>query len=296
MDRIDQWSDSVRVLETSPGSREDATRTTTIAADCDAEWVVVDGPHFDADYLELVNRGSSNVLLVDDMGERDHYGTDLVLNQNLHADEAMYADRESDTELLLGPDYALFRNEFLDWLDWSPDATNEPETLLVTLGGSDPDDATGTVVEALDRVGADLETQVIVGAANDSLPDLIDLAEDVDQPICFEQNVTDMATQMARADLAVSSGGTTCWELAYMGVPTVVGTIAPVEKYLVTGLQDIRLFSHVGDFASASSTKIATLITRLIKDESYRVGMSNHGQDIIDGYGRQRTIGAMRDY
>jgi spore coat polysaccharide biosynthesis predicted glycosyltransferase SpsG len=267
-----------------------------MAAEHEAEWVVVDGPHFDTNYLEIVNRGYPDVLLIDDMGERDYYGADMILNQNLHADETMYANRDSETKLLLGPKFVLLRGEFLEWLDWSPDATTEPETLLVTLGGSDPDDATQTVVESLDRVDADLEIQVIVGAANDSLPDLINLTDVVDQEIRFEQNVTDMAAQMARADLAVSSGGTTCWELAYMGVPSVVGTIAPIEKHLVDGLKDIGLFSHIGDFGNISETEIATEINRLIKDDSYRIEMSDHGQEIVDGYGRQRTVETMRNY
>lgn len=295
-DRIDAWSQAIDFLDSSPGSQEDAARTAAIAVEHDVEWIVVDGPHFDADYLTELTSGDSRVLLIDDMGERSHYDADLVLNQNLHADPEMYTNRDPETELLLGPDYVLFRNEFLKWKDWSPDHTQAPETLLITLGGSDPDNATKTVIESLNHVTTELKTLVIIGAANDSYPDLVDLAEDINHPIRFEQNISNMASQMARADLAVSSGGTTCWELAYMGVPTIVGTLAPIEEQLVAGLKDFDLFSHIGDFKSATGPEIANLITHMINHSKYRTEMSLLGQKIIDGQGRQRTIKKMCEF
>lgn len=295
-DRIDQWTTRVHRLNSPRGSQRDATRTAGIANEYNASWIVVDGPHFDADYLSEITAGPARVLLIDDMGKRAHYGTDIVLNQNLHADEDMYVDRDSDTKLLLGPDYVLFRDEFLEWIDWSPDPEAKPETLLVTLGGSDPSNHTKTVLNSLDRVEAELETVVVVGAVNDSFPELTGLAEEVNQPIQIKHNVSDMAAQMAWADIAVSSGGTTCWELAFMGVPTVVGTIAPIEEYLVAGLKQAGLFSHVGDFDSVTETKIESEISRLIEDTDYRTRMSTYSQECIDGTGRQRTIERMRHF
>ncbi|QLH76829.1 UDP-2,4-diacetamido-2,4,6-trideoxy-beta-L-altropyranose hydrolase [Halosimplex rubrum] len=295
-DRIDEYTEAVHVLDSPPGTQYDASRTTSLAVNHDAEWIVVDGPHFGEEFLAELITGPARVLLIDDMGKLDYYGTDIVLNQNLHADQEMYANRGTGTELLLGPEYVLLRDEFIEWLDWTPDAVKKPESLLVTLGGSDPNDATKTVVNALDQVSTDLETVVIVGVANESLPDLADKAANVRQEITLKSNVRNMSTQMARADLAVSSGGTTCWELAFMGVPTVVGTIAPIEEHLVSGLKDAELFNHVGDFASVSEAEVAAAVTKLVQETEYRVQMSTHGQEIIDGYGRQRTIEAMRDY
>ncbi len=49
------------------------------------------------------------VLAVDDYGHAGHYTADLVLNQNLHAREELYQDREAHTRLLLGNRFALLR-------------------------------------------------------------------------------------------------------------------------------------------------------------------------------------------
>ena len=95
-DRIDEWSQGIDFLNLARGSQEDAAQTAAIAGEYDAEWIIVDGPHFDTDYLTELTSGDSRVLLIDDIGERSHYDTDLVLNQNLHADPEMYVNRDPD--------------------------------------------------------------------------------------------------------------------------------------------------------------------------------------------------------
>lgn len=294
-DRILEWAGEIVPLDVSPGSQADAEQTSSAATDRDADWVVVDGPQFDASYQETVSSAVSQLMTIDDMGDLEQYHADLVLNQNLHASPEMYTDLSSGTELLLGSDYVLLRNEFLKWRDWSPDVPTEANQLLVTLGGSDPDNATQKVLDALDRVTADLEVVVVAGAENDYYKSLRERADTVDQSVQIERNIDNMAEQMARADFAVSSGGTTCWELAFMGVPTLVGMIAQVEEFLVSGLQDEDLFRHFGYFSSVSTREIATEINRLVVDFEYRRRVSSHAQDIIDGYGRERVVESMYD-
>lgn len=292
-DRILEWAEEIVSLDVSPGSQADAERTSSAATDRDADWVVVDGPQFDVAYQEAVSSASLQLMTIDDMGDLKQYHADLVLNQNLHATPEMYTGLSPSTELLLGPHYVLLRNEFLEWRDWSPDVPTEANHLLVTLGGSDPDNATQKVLDALDRAAADLKVVVVAGAENDYYESLRERAETVGQSVQIERNIDNMAEQMAWADFAVSSGGTTCWELAFMGVPTLVGMIAQIEEFLVQGLQDEDLFRHVGYFSSVSKREIATEINRLVEDTEYRRGMSSHAQDIIDGYGRERVLEAM---
>ena len=52
----------------------------------------------------------------------------------------------------------------------------------------------------------------------------------------LERAVDDMPAAMAWADLAITSGGSTVWELARIGCPALVVETVPVEKALVTGL------------------------------------------------------------
>ena len=63
----------------------------------EADWIVVDGYQFDSAYQKALRAAGMKVLFIDDNGEASPYSADLILNQNLHASEAMYRDRASPT-------------------------------------------------------------------------------------------------------------------------------------------------------------------------------------------------------
>ncbi|MGB3996558.1 MAG: UDP-2,4-diacetamido-2,4,6-trideoxy-beta-L-altropyranose hydrolase, partial [Acetomicrobium sp.] len=88
-------------INAKPGSAEDARLTTKLAHKFGASWVVVDGYHFGGDYQKIIKEAGLNLLFIDDYGHADYYPADIVLNQNIHADEDLYRNRASYTKLLL---------------------------------------------------------------------------------------------------------------------------------------------------------------------------------------------------
>ncbi len=148
------------------GGLGDADETIALAHKQQAEWVVVDGYRFNSDYQRALKAAGCKILFLDDYGHANHYSADLVMNQNVGASEALYASREPYTRLLLGPRYALLRREFTEWRAWKREVSPTGRRVLVTMGGSDPENVTERVVEALTLVGlADLEAIVVVGGS-----------------------------------------------------------------------------------------------------------------------------------
>jgi len=292
--RIGEWTDELVHLDAVASSQADARRTAEFANELGADWIVVDGRHFDSDYVEAVAAGTNRSILFDDTGERERYTTDIVVNQNLHASPDMYEGKTQDVTLLLGADYIILRNEFYQRIEWSPTVPETTSNLLVTLGGSDPGNHTTKVIDAISRLSTDVEALVIAGAENDYVGSLRTQAAESRQDIRVAENVSDMADRMAWADLAVASGGTTCWELAFMGVPTIVGTIAYIETFLTEGLREENLFTSIGSFDAASPEEIKKMISRLAENSVRRRQMSTHAQNIVDGYGRDRVVTEMR--
>ena len=102
-----------------------------------------------------------------------------------------------------------------------------------------------------------------------------------------------MSTPMAWADLAVSSGGTTVWELAFMGVPSLIGRIAPIEEYLVRGLEKQNVFVNAGSFKGVSAKELQDKLDKLIDDHVTRERHSALGRKLVVGRGCQRVLKAM---
>lgn len=276
-------------------SANDIKQTIALAKSYGAKWIALDGYHFGAEYQREFRETGFCALAVDDFGHAGHYCADLVLNQNLHADKSYYSNREAHTRLLLGPDYVQLRREFRQWMNWKREIPPTARKILVTLGGSDPDNLTAKILNALPGVNKkDLEVIVVVGGGNQHYQSLLALAELLPMQIRFERDTPDMDKWMAWADAAISSGGTTVWELAFMGLPSLVGQIGPAEDKLVGGLERLDLFSRIGWFRDASSKQIAATVTTLLRDADLRNNMSRKARKLIDGRGCDRVVALLQ--
>lgn len=282
-------------LLVKPGSVEDATQTVTVAQQLNAAWVVVDGYQFDAQYQRILKQAGLKVLFLDDYGHAADYAADLVLNQNLSADPVLYCHRESYTELLLGCSYCLLRQEFWVWRDWQRQIPWVGRRILVTLGGSDPDNVTLTVMQALQRVDIEgLELVVVVGGSNPHDESLQGFAQTMSWPIRLVRNASNMPELMAWADLAIAAGGSTNWELALMGLPTVVITLAANQREIAHQLDQMGVVVHLGWYREKTEQAIAAMVSQLMLAPELRQSMSDAGKKLVDGYGSQRVVAKMQ--
>jgi len=285
----------VRNLKVKAGSLKDADRTVRHAKALDVSWVVVDGYHFGGDYQHRLRESGLRVLFIDDYGHADRYEADLVLNQNIDADEGLYANRAEHTDLLLGPTFALLRKEFWPWREPRREIQAEADHVLVTLGGADPKNLTTEAIQAF----AELETlgvrgTAVVGGGNPHEERIRAAAESVGVPVTVLQNVNDMAELMAGTDLAVSAGGSTCWELAFMGIPSAIVVLAENQREIARGLDEAGAAVNLGWHESIGAPEVASSITSLLRSDRKRCRMAQTAQALVDGKGTERVLGKMR--
>lgn len=282
-------------LSESPGSVGDALRTSQLARDKKVSWVVVDGYHFGSDYQRLLKEEGHRLLFIDDNGLADRCWADFVLNQNCYAHEGLYTSKESNTQLCLGSPYVLLRREFLPWQGWQREIPEVARKVLITLGGGDPENVTPKVINALKGVKiSGLETVVIVGGSNPRYDELRQAMLDSPHAMRLERNVADMPQLMAWADTAVSGGGSTCWELAFMGVPMVAVIIAENQEPIAKSLAGAEVSLNAGWHHSLSEDSLAAMLTGLLEDSKTRGQMSRRGREMIDGAGTQRLLGLLK--
>jgi UDP-2,4-diacetamido-2,4,6-trideoxy-beta-L-altropyranose hydrolase len=276
-----------------PGSGADADALIRTAAAERAPWVVLDGYHFDDRYQRRVKEAGFRLLLVDDLGQSGHYCADLVLNQDLNAAAALYVDREPYTKLLLGTDYVLLRREFRSYPPQPRDFSDRPQTLLVTMGGADPNNVTLQVVEALVRSGRkELQVLVVIGPSNRHGASLEAAAKECSS-IRLLRSPPDMPRLMAQCGAAITAGGSTVWELAYFAVPSVVLVIAENQRPCAEQLR-AREACLVLDDVEGRPQLLAEAIDRLLEDPQQRALCSARFSALVDGRGAERVCAAMR--
>lgn len=292
-DRLTGEGISVTPLGASAGGEDDARECIAEAQTRSAEWVVVDGYQFGSDYQRWLKAAGLRVLFVDDYGHGSPYTADLVLNQNLHAQESLYLQRASDTRLLLGPRYALLRREFRRWLGFQQTIRPIARNILVTMGGSDPDNVTLKVIDALARL-EELEVRVVVGAGNPHMAVLQAAAKSSNGTVHLLDNVTDMPGLMTWADLAVSAAGSTCWELAMSGVPMILLVLASNQQGIAAELQKCGAASSLGWYYEVSTECIRRGVGCLLASQETRQTQSQIGRALVDRSGACRVSAALR--
>lgn len=289
-----EWIELIH-LDVVPGSNDDATQTVSLAKHRMASWVVVDGYQFRDAYQRAIKQAGLRLLFVDDYGHADHYYADLVLNQNIYANESRYSNCESYTRLLLGTSYALLRTEFWSWRNWQRQIPTLGRRLLVTLGGSDPEGATLNVIQALKQLQLpDLEARIVIGPANTNLARIRQEVKNSDHHIELLTDVKDMPSLMAWADTAVSAGGVTCWELAFMGVPMVLIILADNQKDIAAGMAEAGVASCAGWYDLLAPRDLAKTLTEMLEKPSLRSQMSYRGRSLVDSLGAKRVVDQLR--
>ncbi len=280
-------------LETPHPDPADLQRTLAGLREMRANWLVLDGYHFPPTYQEAVRRAGYPLLVIDDTAHWPAYHASILVNQNIHAGQLTYVC-DPDTLLLLGTRYALLRPEFQAWAGWSRDLPHVARKVLVTLGGGDPDNVTLKVMRALRQVDVPgLEVKVVVGPANPHLQTLQEAARNAGSLLHVVTNGTSMPGLMAWADVAVAAGGSTCWELAFMGLPSLVLVLAENQIRIAQGLERVGAVLNLGWWERVSDSELGESLTRLLHTPQVRRAASEVGRTLVDGDGARRVVRAM---
>jgi UDP-2,4-diacetamido-2,4,6-trideoxy-beta-L-altropyranose hydrolase len=273
------------------GGAEDAAQTSELCVRKAAEWLVLDGYHFSQDYRDRIRSAPSHLLLVDDHGAFAPYNCDVVLNTNVYASEAIYPARHSETHFLLGSAYALLRREFLSRRRPRADEPEQATQLLITLGGADPHNVTLTVVEALGEIDdRELDLTVVLGASNRHRASVERALNRTSHPFRLLLNVSNMPELMARSDLAISAGGGTCDELAFLRVPMFLITIAKNQEQAVEAYRRKNAAVTAGWFTVFDRAGLARSLRDVIGNRDLRRGISENAGALVDGRGAQRVV------
>ncbi len=255
---------------------------------------MVDGYQFCSEYQMSLKKARLHSLFIDDYGHAEFYSADLVLNQNIYAQEELYKDRDFKTKLLLGSSFVLLRREFLSWRNRIRKNPDKACKILVTLGGSDPDNVTLKILSSLRSLTANgIEVVVVVGVGNNHNTALQAAAKLSQVPVRHVRNASNMPELMSWADMAIISGGTTSYETAFMGLPSLIVIIAANQVQVAEKFAEIHAATNLGWHHDLSRACIQKKVEDLRVNFTARDSMSRIGRQLVDGRGTTRVIEAI---
>jgi UDP-2,4-diacetamido-2,4,6-trideoxy-beta-L-altropyranose hydrolase len=252
------------------------------------DWIIADHYGLDHHWQTAARRWAPRIAAVDDLATRT-YSVDLLLNQNLSGTPEAYAGLLSaDCRTLLGPRFALLREEFCcPAIEIKPRA----KRLLVNFGGFDAARQTHHAMLALADF-PDLEVDFVAGADNPAWDEMQALAADRPQ-WRLHRFVSDFYRLMTEADLFVGAGGGTSWERAAMGLPTIC--IAVSNNQQANGEVMATSGAHVflGAREQVSVEQLRQAIGFVTANQGLRQSLAERSRQLVDGRGAQRVAAAL---
>ena len=254
------------------------------------DWLVVDHYALDAQWEMLMRGSARNVMVIDDLADRQH-DCDILLDQNYCLGmESRYADLvPRQCRKLLGPKYALLRPEFLEARRGLRPRDGRIERILMFFGGSDPSNETAKALQAIKLLGRnDVAVDVVIGAANPHQEEIASLCAALPQTMLHRQ-ASNMAELMSNADLAVGAGGGTMWERCCLGLPAIMTSIADNQRAGCEAVARRGGGIYLGEAASARVELLEAGLRLALSSPWLLVGASEWGMALVDGHGGRRA-------
>jgi UDP-2,4-diacetamido-2,4,6-trideoxy-beta-L-altropyranose hydrolase len=244
--------------------------------------LLIDSYQVTMDYLRRVNC-LTDVFYLDDLNSFV-YPVHAVINYAVYAEADFYPDRFPEAGYYLGCKFAPLRKAFTDP---NPKViVPEVRNILIMSGGSDP---FGIIGDILDEMPLEKynDINVICGNYNPRETELRDRYKDRPQ-VHIYPHVADIWRLYEQADIAVSAGGSTLYELSSMGVPTITYSMADNQIPNVTYFDRYGLMPCAGDVREGN---VPAGVCRLLEDmdsPERRADISGRLQQLVDGKGAAR--------
>jgi UDP-2,4-diacetamido-2,4,6-trideoxy-beta-L-altropyranose hydrolase len=275
---------SLAPLGAIPGSADDARATLALSHDLNAVWTVLDGDRFTNMFLNSIRDSETRLLLIDDFANRDGSSLDLIVNPNCGVDAASY---NGAVPVLIGPKYALLRRAFRN-----PRARQIRDTanrILITLGGSDPDNLTPRVVSALAAV-PDLLLTVVAGPGNKNTERLMAFRSDNVKVLVDPPN---MAELMQDCDLGIIAAGGTLWECLAAGCIVLSYSRNAIHQMVLQDLAAMGVLVDLGLTSHFDPGVLGSAVLGIAEASLRRANMVSMGAELVDGFGADRVVDAM---
>lgn len=275
---------------------QDAEDTRRALVGQTTDWLVVDHYAIDRRWGSVMRGTCKRLLVMDDLADRQH-DCDLLLDPSLGRNPADYDDLvPAEATKLLGPRHALLRPEFSQLRAKSLARRAAPELrhLLITMGGVDKDNVTGSVLDALDAcyLPGDLRITVVMGPHSPGRPLVQARAAEMRLQTQVRVGVNNMGQLMASSDLAIGAGGGTSWERCCLGLPAIVLALAENQIAMASTLQEAGAIVATTSADQAAECLQGQLSAGTIAD--FLAELSLGAASVTDGQGVARVVQSMK--
>jgi len=214
----------------------DADQFVSVVKSTDA--VIVDHYALGAEWeKEVKSRLDCKIVVIDDLVRK--HDADLIIDQTLMRTPAEYKSINNTNDILTGCDYALLNPQFIAKREQALENSSFPTKfkILISMGGFDKDNVTLQILKVLQAQAYDKHQVTVIldrkSPSYKNVKDFCSLNCDWIKHIGF---VDDMAEIILTHSIAIGTPGTTSWERACLGIPSIIIPTADNQRTVARNL------------------------------------------------------------
>ncbi|MDR1753707.1 MAG: DUF354 domain-containing protein [Eubacterium sp.] len=251
--------------------------------------VILDTYQVNDEYISNL-KDDSRLLACYDDNALYTYNCDVLINANLHAIELDFKLSGKKPHMLLGGKYALLRREFREA---SPITVKENNLrVFICFGGSDLRNMTPQVIKALSAVD-EIELYVVLGGYTKHDNEVYSLKS---ENILIYKTPKSMVDIMKSCDIAITAAGSMIYELAALGMPTILIPQAENQFLIAEYMDRMGLMKNVSNWRDVDLKILKQETERLLSDVSRRKLESKRLTETVDKNGAENAARAIIDF
>jgi len=224
---------------------------------------------------------------------------DHVADSRLVADVNLYPNGHFDPlrlpwpgykgQVISGAEYLVLSDEILAKRE-NLSATNKRQGLLVSFGSTDPNHLTVRYLAALSQAAASEPIKVVIGPGFENVDEVKHIQAKHSTQISVHEDLTSLADLIPTARLGITALGISIYEMAYLGMPTIV-----ISNYIEDGPDELGLARYdgilpMGHFSLVEPEALANQVKRWLEAPDQLARRARDCQAITDGRGRSRIV------
>lgn len=226
---------------------------------------------------------------------KESFNVDVIINANYNAEYLAYKTIYPKAKLLLGVDYFLLRDEFLNQA--KKKIQIKATSVMINTGGSDQYGVTLKVLKMLLKTKKfqNYQINIIINDTYKNTAKILNLKKlhknihlysslNSKNKLITYKKISDV---MRESDMAITAAGTTLYELISMRIPSIAFTVSNNQERLARDLYHDNYIEFLGSFQNISRD----LIKKLYNLDRYtkRLKYFKNSKNLIDGLGALRT-------
>lgn len=258
------------------------------------DFICVDSYNVDIYHFEFLARFAKRLIYIDDINAFP-YPVDVLLNGTASAADMGYCKVKEEELMLLGVSYNLTNPQY--WNLPPRYVDREVKNLLITTGFSDPFYMSLKLYDIVKKWKGFPHVNIHIisgGGYEKNLKRSIRFL--VHEGVCVYESPQSLVNILQTCDIAITSGGSTIYELAACGVPSLVFIYADNQLPQVKALERMGLIINLGNYDKISPVRLLDALEQISGDWEKRKKLVIKLQHEIDGNGSKRAAERINEY